>query len=543
MNINTKMNIFKKGVLRQFGMKVKGFFKKNRESRRSYMHSVSQKPLTKKDNIFLVFSLMLIGALFVFQFWLGFPGFHVIGDTYNSIALVKNDAHPVFIAYVMQFLYNIFGKHLYYLFLFNLVPFYVGLGSLVCGLYIHFRSKFALLALFPLFIGNIYFQNFIQYHSFSLPMMLLCAYSMLLFLILVPMCKIWRVVLWALVGVLLFFAILWRHNAIFSVYPAFFVICYLLLRGLEGKKFVLWYIASLFVSAVLCVGIVVGVPKMLVVNKAYPANHMILHKIAGACVPADDSSCFRTEWYVDGKTWENVKEVFYRFPLNADPMNVFWGYDDVRPFKPNTKLDGLNREFFKAAFKYPKNFLKLESDFIKAMWVQNPGWIFNSQQMQKKPSHPWHVSVTSTFPENEHGVTFSPLREKIYTFLFAHKFTLNHIVGVVISAVVMILSFLLLCIKREKVGNAAVWLNTKFAKILRRNKKEYIFRESQYLKTLLIFSFSVGFAGFFSAFFIATFSTVPETRYMSPVTALGVMAFIGFVVCVCEYVRCVRERE
>ncbi|RDU51830.1 hypothetical protein CQA49_09135 [Helicobacter sp. MIT 00-7814] len=479
----------------------------------------------------------------MFQFWLGFPGFHVIGDTYNSIALAKNDAHPVFIAYVVEFLYKCFGKHLYYLYLFNLVPFHAALAFLVCGLYIHFRSKFALLALFPLFIGNIYFQNFIQYHSFALPMMLLCVYSILLFLVLVPLCKIWRVVLWVLVGVLLFFAILWRHNAIFSVYPAFFIICYLLLRGLEGKKFVLWYIVSLVVSAVLCVGIVVGVPKMLVINKAYPANHMVLHKIAGACVPADDSSCFRKEWYAEGKTWENVKEVFYKFPLNADPMNVGWGYGDVRPFKPGIKLEGLNREFFKAALKYPKNFLKLEGDFIKAMWVQNPKWMFNSQQMQGKPSHPWHVSLTSTFPKNERSVTFSPLREKIYTFLFEHKFTLNHIVGVVASAVVMILSFLLLCVRREKVGSAMVWIYSKYAKILRRDKKEYIFRESQYVRALLVFSFSVGFAGFFSAFFIAAFSTVPETRYMSPVTALGVMAFIGFVVCVCEYVRCVRERE
>ncbi|MGI0407249.1 hypothetical protein ACRE1U_08130, partial [Helicobacter himalayensis] len=467
---------------------------------------------------------------------------HVIGDTYNSIALVKNDAHPVFIAYVMEFLYKCFGRHLYYLFLFNLVPFYVGLGFLVCGLYIHFRSKFALLALFPLFIGNIYFQNFIQYHSFALPMMLLCAYSMLLFLVLVPLCRVWRVIVWVLVGILLFFAILWRHNAIFSVYPAFFVICYLLLRRLEGKKFICWYIASLFISAVLCVGIVIGVPKILVINKAYPANHMVLHKIAGSCVPANDSSCFRKEWYAEGKTWENVKEVFYNYPLNADPMNVSWAYGDVRPFKPNIKLRGLNREFFKAALKYPKNFLKLEGDFIKAMWIQNPGWIFNAQRMQGKPSHPWHMSVTSPFPENEHSVSFSPLREKIYTFLFEHKFTLNHIVGVVTNAVVMILSFVFLCVKKERVGNALAWLCGKIARILGHGNKEYVFRESKELRVLILFAFSVGFAGFFSAFFIAAFSTVPETRYMSPVTALGVVAFIGFVTSICEYMRCEKRQ-
>ncbi|RDU52155.1 hypothetical protein CQA49_08300 [Helicobacter sp. MIT 00-7814] len=479
----------------------------------------------------------------MFQFWLGFPGFHVIGDTYNSIALAKNDAHPVFIAYVVEFLYKCFGKHLYYLYLFNLVPFYVGLGFLVCGLYIHFRSKFALLALFPLFIGNIYFQNFIIHESFSLPMLLLCLYSLLLFLILVPLNGnsgelIFKWILCIFLSVLIFFALLWRHNAIFSVYPAFFIICYLLLRGLEGKKFVLWYIVSLFISALLCVGIVIGVPKALVVNKAYPANHMMLHKIAGACVPADDSSCFRAEWYEKGKTWEDVKEVFYKYPLNADPMSLSWISNDVRPFKPNIKLEGLNKEFFKAVLKYPKNFLKLEGDFIKAMWTQSAGWALDPKRIQVPM---WNIA--SPFPENERNVTFSPLREKIYTFLFKYKMPFNHIINVITSSLVMIFSLLLLCIKREKVGNAMIWLYSKIAKILGCDSKGLVFRESSYLKALLVFSFSVGFAGFFSALFIAMFNPIINSRYMSPVTALGVMAFIGFVVCVCEYVRCVRERE
>ncbi|MGI0407344.1 hypothetical protein ACRE1U_08635, partial [Helicobacter himalayensis] len=67
MNATTKMN-----VLRGFGVRVKEFFKKGRES-----GSVpcAQAPLTKKDKGFLAFSLVLLGALFVFQFWLGFPGY------------------------------------------------------------------------------------------------------------------------------------------------------------------------------------------------------------------------------------------------------------------------------------------------------------------------------------------------------------------------------------------------------------------------------------------------------------------------------------
>lgn len=499
------------------------------------------KTLGAGDKAFLTFSLLLIIALFIFQFWLGFPGYHIFGDTYSSIILAKNNAHPVFISYVLQFLYAIFGKHLFYLFLFNLVPFYAGLAFLVCGLYIHFRSKFALLALFPLFIGNIYFQNFVQYHSFSLPMMLFCLYSMLLFLILVPLDSYpkWRKALWVLVWVVMFFAVLWRHNAIFSVYPAFFIVCYLFLRGRDfqnksvsahntsqkstqekldssakpnQKGFLYHYFILLVANAVLCVGVVVLVPKVLTIGKAYPTNHLILHKIAGACVPADDSSCFRTEWYAEGKTWENVKEVFYKYPLNADPMNVFWAYDDERPFK-HEKLKGLGSELVKAALKYPKNFLKLEFDFIKAMWIQNPGYIFDAKYIQTKPTHSYHVSSAAPFPESERSITFTPLQEKIYTFLFEHKFTLNHIIGVVTSALVMVFSLVLLCAKKEKIS------------------------QMPYLQALLVFSFSAGFAGFFSAFFIAIFSPVPEPRYMAPVLAPAVLALIGLIASICEYVR------
>ena len=34
-----------------------------------------------KDKVFLILSAVLIIALFIFQFWLGYPGFHIIGDT------------------------------------------------------------------------------------------------------------------------------------------------------------------------------------------------------------------------------------------------------------------------------------------------------------------------------------------------------------------------------------------------------------------------------------------------------------------------------
>lgn len=468
-------------------------------------------PLSLKDRIFLGLSGLLILALFVFQFWLGFPGYHIIGDTYNSIGLAKDNSHPVFIAYVMQFLYFLFGKHLYYLFLFNLVPFYAGLLFLVWGFYLRFRNTFALLLLFPLFVGNIYFQNFIEYHSFALPMLLFCGYAMVLFTLLVPLSGVRAKVMWWAIGIVFFFAILWRHNAIFSVYPVSFVLVYMWLcnRGFEARAFVKKYMQGIVACALLCLCVVIIVPRALTIGGAYPANHPFLHQMAGACVPADDSSCFKDEWYYPHKGWEDIKALYKKYPLNADPFNVFWGYDDERPI-PYGKIDGLYSQWVKSLMKHPLNFAKHELRFIEAMWIQNPGWIFDSKTLQNKAWHPWHKQLVSDFPESERSVVMSPLREQIYSTLFTHKILFNHAWGVALSFGAMLLSFVLLMMKRG--GSVLV-------------------------RQILFFSFSVGFAGFFSALFYALFTPVAEPRYMSPILPLGIIGVIGLIACV----ACVEE--
>lgn len=414
----------------------------------------------------------------------------------------------MFIAYVLECLYALFGKHLYYLFLLNLAPFYIGLIFLVCGLYIHFRSFFALLPIAVLFVGNIYFQNFVQYHSFALPMLLFCAYSMLLFAILAPQKhKKARQILYFCIGFVFFIAILWRHNAIFSVFPAGFVIIYMWLshRELSREVFLRAYGGGIFMFALLCLSTALCVPKILTQGIAYPANATFLHQIAAACVPADDVTCFKQEWYAPNKTWEDVKALYEEYPLNADPFNVPWAYDNERPFV-HTQLKGLKSQWIKAIVKYPHNFLLHELRFLKAMWIQKPGWIFNAKDIQAKATHPWHISAVEGFPQDERAIRFSPKREYIYDFLYQHRLLFNHLWGVLLSACVMILSFCLCC-KRK------------------------------YRNALLLFSFSAGFAGFFSAIFIVSFTPVNETRYMSPILPLGIMALIGFVSFVCDRLK------
>ena len=464
-----------------------------------------------KDKFFLILSAVAIVSLFLFQLWLGYPGFHIIGDTYNSIGLAKDNWHPVFIAYVMQLLYFTFGKHLYYLFLFNLVPFYVGLLFLLWGFYIRFRSVFAILLLFSIFIGNIYFQNFIQYHSFALPMLLFCGYAMVLFMLLVPLSARKTKIMWWLIGIVFFCAILWRHNAIFSVFPVSFVLVYMWLcnRGINTKEFIKRYINAIIACAILCLCVVIVVPKVLASSKSYATNHLLLHQIAGACVPANDNSCFKDEWYYPHKGWEDIKVLYATYPLNAEPFNVPWAYDEERPIPPG-KIDKLYSQWFKAILKYPINFAQHEWRFLQAMWIQEPGWIFDSKALQGKAWHPGHISLLSGFPESERSITFTPTQEKIYDFLYEHRLLLNHFWGVALSFGAMIISLILWLVKRN-LRNA-----------------------------LLMFSFGVGFAGFFSALFIVLFTPLDDSRYMSPVLPLGLLAIIGFAAFILDYYKRVK---
>ena len=473
-----------------------------------YPWRVAPATITRKDCVFLGFIFALCAGICAFTFWLGFPGFHNVSDIYLNIDLNKSNFAPVFISYVLELLYLLFGRHLYYLFLFNLVPFYLGIFFLIAGFYLRFKNPFALMVIFPTFIGNIYFENFIQHYSFSLSMLLFCLWALLLFIVLVPLDssktqKIIAKILWILLFVLMLFAILWRHNAIFSVFPAFFVIVYLFLknRNLDSKTFIKNYIALTFLSAILCVFVTIFIPKILTKDESYPENHTLLHQIAGACAPANDNSCFKDKWYKEGKSFDDVKAFYEKYPLIAD--TILFGDEAV--FKAGQKLDGLKTQWTKSILKHPINYVKHEFRFIKGMWIDKTWiWRFSAKEIQDRGHLQRTVQNAKGFPQNEQKVTFTPLKEKIYSFFYKYRIEIPHIISVCISAFVMII---------------CGW---------------FLWRK-KYHSLITIFAFSAGFAGFWSAFFIALFIPIPVARYMSPVFAISIVALLGFVAFVLDY--------
>lgn len=459
--------------------------------------------MTNKDRWFIAVAVATAVSLFSFVFWLGFPGYSQSRDIYDSLSVTTNHWHPVIIARSLQCLYFFFGRHSFYLFALNLFCFHAGTLLFVLALYLRTRRTLWYALFSVTAIGNIFFQNFTQHHSFTFPMLMWLGCSMVFSQILVRITNA-RVGFAAKVatGLVFLFALLWRHNAIISVYPLFLLFTYLFLRRKSAGNataYAFRFISLMVASACVLVFIVGVHPYLLSDNVCRTtANATFLHQIAGMVVPANDPSFIPQEWYEAGKDFSDVVEMYEEHPTFADPFNVGWKpFNKNRPFVRDG-LDGLQALWLKGIPTYPANYLKHVSGFIKTMWFQEPGWIFAPDRIQRAPVALRHVGIASSFPENERHIAFTPLRESIYGFLFDHKVVFNHIVGVAIGIVVLLAS-----------GGIWIWVPS--------------IRDE-----MLLFAISTSLSSCCTAIGVCAFSPATNTRYMSPVLVLSLISLIGF---------------
>ena len=470
----------------------------------------TQKNLTinPNDYTFLAFAFALCASICAFSFWLGFPGFILDSDTLRVFRFDLNNYGPVMNSLFIGLFTLIFGKHTFYIFLLNNLMLYLGIWFLIAGFYLRYKSIFTLTPILIVFVGNIYLGNFIAMNYILMANFIFCAYSVILFISLAGQFfgKKIHIMLWIFIFVLLFLGLLWRHNAIFSAFPAFFIISYLFLKKyrLDSKQFISNYAKIIALSAVLCFAIVIEFPKVFS-KGSNPQNHLLLLQIAGACVPSDDESCFKDSWYENLTTFNNVKEAYHSNPLNGDLYACFGG-----TIFGCGKLYGLTSAWIVAILKHPINFLHHEMRFFKAMWWQNPrdddidsfvrSVIKSPKTIQQQPSKS-QLDFFKQYPRNEWSITFSPLQEKIYAFLYANLPVLNHAIFVAVGFVVLIISGFLI----------VRW------------------RKCECDKSLIIFSFATALTSFASAFIIAGMAIVTHSRYMSCVPIFSIIALISFV--------------
>lgn len=353
-------------------------------------HKIKHSPLMSQYIIAFVCTI-----LFAFNFWLFYPGYitHDWGLSLNDLPL--SNWLPVIYFYLLRIISDIAGYHIWYSLLFNLIPWYLGIYTLVLGFYNRFQSQWCWLGLLPLILGNIFFNNILLHSSFSSPMIIFMLWAIVLYQILT------RITVKNLTAFIIVFvlALCSRHNAIVQIYPICFIYAYFIIQKLKFSHKLLAYI-EIYLSLTILTGIIAyGIPRTLQTYVAHPETHIFLHQIAGACVPHNDENCFKPNWYRKEKTFEDVKKEYLADPTNADRMNFNCFHD--HPFKSGY-LPDLQSMWLKAIFKYPHDYLRYINRFRQKMWhAQTPSMeISLSENM-----HCLHASdcekLKSKYPEHE----------------------------------------------------------------------------------------------------------------------------------------------
>ncbi|TXJ57672.1 hypothetical protein EPJ67_03190 [Brachyspira aalborgi] len=462
-------------------------------------------PLSVNEKIFIIVNCIIVLILFIFQFWLGFPGYFQFSDNYGIIgeAIANNyyNWHPVIIPLTLHFLYKIFGVHSYYLFFINLFLFYLGLALIIISLYHRFKTKKVLLIYLLIFIKDIYFMNFSQVKDSTASMFIWLLYSLIFFQLSMPINNRYiRLFMKIFTAIILLFGLLWRHNFIVTIYPIFILFTYLLLKN-KNIKNIKNYIKSFVILMLMWAIILICIVKIFSYKSNYATYHLFLLQIAGCSVPANDDSLIPNEWYEDGKTFEDVKKIYNDNPLNADDFSTGWAKD--KPFEnSNIKSSDLKKVWIKYIFKYPINYIKHINRFFIEFCIKNNKnwWLMNSDTIQRLDIgfNNAYISIINRFNSNEQKITFTPLREKIYNFLFNSMVHIPIIFCVISTFIIFIINFILIFIKRIFDSN------------------------------LLIYSFSVSFSSIATIFIVVSFTPVVDIRYIYPVYPISIISLISF---------------
>ena len=462
-------------------------------------------PLSVNEKIFIIVNCIIVLILFIFQFWLGFPGYFQWADNYviigEAIANNYSNWHPVIISLTLHFLYKIFGVHSYYLFFINLFLFYLGLALIIISLYHRFKTKKVLLIYLLIFIKDIYFMNFAQVKDSTASMFIWLLYSLIFFQLSMPINNRYiRLFIKIFTAIILLFGLLWRHNMIVTIYPIFILFTYLLLKN-KNIKNIKNYIKSFVILMLMWAIILICIVKIFSYKSNYATYHLFLLQIAGCSVPANDDSLIPNEWYEDGKTFEDVKKTYNDNPLNADNFSTGWAKD--KPFENrNIKSSYLKKVWIKYIFKYPINYIKHINRFFIEFCIKNKKswWLMSSDFIQRLDIgfNNAHIPIINRFNSNEQKITFTPLREKIYNFLFNSMVHIPIIFYVISTFIIFIINFILIFIKR-------------------------IFNSN-----LLIYSFSVSLSAIATYIIVSLFVPTVTFRYIYPVYPISIISLISF---------------
>ncbi|MEE6207833.1 MAG: glucosyltransferase domain-containing protein, partial [Alphaproteobacteria bacterium] len=368
-------------------------------------------------NKFIWVSTGLGIACAVFHFWLAYPGF-VNFDGY-ALMLSKENIQPIMMTYLFTGLFNIFGYHIWYGLLLNLLPFYLGLWLIALGFHQRYKSWWALLCYFPVLIQTIFVSLF-----FILTVALESSYSFLLFacllyIILVPSPKrrFWLIALIIISGLFALFA---RHNGNIQIFPAIALGAYMVINEKSKWKFLLKYSALTILGFILLSGIKIATDNAVSTpDFKKPHQHVFAHQLAAMCVPENDASCFDESWFLPGTNFENIKRTFLQAPVIGD--NFGWFENDCGMHTKIIVAEGIEKKWLQAVLKYPKNFLAHELRMIPILWTTPIQFVEYSPEGPKSPFYDTFnfydghgdIEKPEVFPKDETYMHETPLKKQL----------------------------------------------------------------------------------------------------------------------------------
>ena len=458
----------------------------------------------KYDNFFtekrFIILIICIGViLFIFQFWLGFPGYFTHDDVLNgsmaeAVFEIYYHWHPVIISVFLNYMYKIFGYHTFYLFLINLLCWYSGLMLIIISLYVKLKNKSVILLYFISFIENIFFINITQVKDATATLMLWLSCSIIFFILMRPI-KIGLIkkVLIFLSILFIIVAMLWRHNFIVTVYPIFIFFTSNILKQNYSKTYFIKFISIMLTFAIILVSIVKIFPHIFVDDFTVYKNatkHIYFLQIAGCLVPSNDDNIIPNNWYNEGKSFADVIDTYKKYPLFGDKYIALFNYNNI---------SDIEKIWIKSIIRHPVNYIKHMLNFTIHIWTVRTYKVgVYTIQSKGNPYPYWEKEFNNLFYGK--NVTFTKTQENIYKFMYNSAININTLIFVILAILLFFISGFL-CIK----------LNNQF----------------------LLFSFSTSFSAFATALIVALFNPAAAIydsyRYMYPIIPISILSLISFI--------------
>lgn len=195
-------------------------------------------------------------------------------------------------------------------FIINTMLLYCSIFLIIISSFIKNKNKFVILLFLITFLAQIFFSS-IEYLKDSVATLyVLFSYSIVFSIIVLQIKNInVRRFLKIISLISLIIGMLHRHNFIVTVYPIliWFTYDYLKTKNINDiKKYIISFCLIMLFNAIVLMSIFFIFPRIFIKDISNPTRGLYLLQIAGAIVPANDSSIIPDDWYADSKNFNDV---------------------------------------------------------------------------------------------------------------------------------------------------------------------------------------------------------------------------------------------